>query len=165
VIDREQVPLVLRECHRVLKEGGTIRVVVGDLAGFARSYTSALDGLEGGDPGAEARREEAVRRMFELMTRRRPKGTSEQGPIVRFLERAFRGDAVDQGEGLRWQYDEHSLGRLLREAGFEDVQRVDHQTSRIEQWAEFGLDADRSGEVYKPGSLYMEGVRRTGSSR
>jgi SAM-dependent methyltransferase len=162
VIEREEVPGLLAECLRVLKGGGVIRLVVGDLKLFARHYLDAVAALEAAGDGAERRHDDAVDRLFELMARRRPRGTSGQPLPVRALERLLRGNADDQGESLRWQYDEHSLGRLLREAGFEEVGPRQAAVSRVEGWKEFGLDVREDGSVYKPGSLYMEGVKPAG---
>jgi ubiquinone/menaquinone biosynthesis C-methylase UbiE len=159
VIDRERVPHVLGECHRVLKAGGTIRVVVRDFEQLVNRYTEAVAALGRGDDGAAEDYDAVLSDIFELMVRRNARGTSEQHFLVRVLERALRGSTLDQGEALRWHYDQHSLGRLLREAGFSDVRRVDAVTSNIEGWAEFALDTSQDGTVYKPWSLYMEATK------
>lgn len=161
VIDRKQVPYVLRECHRVLKPGGTIRVVVRDFEQLVNRYTEAVAALGRGDDGAEGDHDAVASDMFELMVRRTARGTSEQRFPMCVLERFVRGNTVDQGEALRWHYDEYSLGRLLREAGFSDVRRTDAATSNIEGWAEFGLDTNEDRTVYKPWSLYMEATKQT----
>src|ERR1700676_4603594 len=41
----------LRDCHRVLKEGGVIRVVVPDLERIARLYLETLEKASRGDSG------------------------------------------------------------------------------------------------------------------
>jgi len=164
-IDRVQVPYIMSECHRVLKNGGTIRIVVPDLEQLVRRYCDATAALRLGERGAAEDYEETVFDIFELMVRRAPEGTSEQPPLVRMLERVVRGDTMDQGEARRWHYDEYSLSRLLQEAGFGEIQRVDAVTSRIEGWARFALDINEDGTVYKPCSLYMEAVKQPTARR
>lgn len=56
-------------------------------------------------------------------------------------------------------YDEYSLGALLSDVGFKNIQETDYSTSRIDGWAQFGLDVNEDGTVYKPGSLYMEAIK------
>lgn len=158
-IDRTRVPHVMSECQRVLKDGGMIRIVVSDFEQLVRRYSDAVAALGRGEREAEQDYDEAVSDMFELMVRRSPEGTSEQRRLVRMLERLLRGDTIDQGEALRWHYDEYSMCRLLQEAGFHDMQRVDAATSRIKGWARFALDTNEDGTVYKTGSIYMEAVK------
>ncbi|MGE9985068.1 glycosyltransferase [Desulfovibrio sp. SGI.169] len=52
---REQAPAFLRECFRVLRPGGILRVVVPDLEGILRGYLAALDSARAGEAGAEDR--------------------------------------------------------------------------------------------------------------
>jgi hypothetical protein len=63
----------------------------------------------------------------------------------------------ESGEVHRWMYDRHSLGRLIREAGFVDVLPRNAQESAIAGWRCYQLDADADGTVHKPDSLFMEG--------
>lgn len=60
------------------------------------------------------------------------------------------------GEVHRCMYDRISLASCLRTAGFVDVIRRDHDTSRILNWRSFGLDSTPDGKPRKPGSLFME---------
>jgi predicted SAM-dependent methyltransferase len=71
--------------------------------------------------------------------------------IARFRER---------GEIHRWMYDRYSLGKLLREAGFQDPKPLGAAESQIPGWAGYNLDTEPDGTVYKPDSLYMEAVKR-----
>jgi SAM-dependent methyltransferase len=61
------------------------------------------------------------------------------------------------GEVHRWMYDQFSLGRLLREAGFNDVVICAPKVSRIHGFSAYELDVT-DGMVRKPDSLFMEGV-------
>jgi len=66
-VDKEQAPPVLRECWRVLKRGGTIRVVVPDLERIVHRYNDAVAAHERGEIEAPRRHEEAVDELFELI--------------------------------------------------------------------------------------------------
>lgn len=70
--------------------------------------------------------------------------------VARFLQ---------SGERHRWMYDRFSLERLLEHAGFRQTRVCSASESRLENWVGFELDADLSGKVRKPDSLFMEGVK------
>lgn len=156
-IDRDQAPAFLRECSRVLRRGGVIRIVVPDLEPLARSYVAALD--RDGDPPADPEYQRALFEMFDQMIPRVPALRASQPLAVRVLESVFVGDTARSGTLHRWMYDRYSLAGVLRNAGFQDVVTLDHQTSRIADWSSFGLDTEPDGSPYKPGSLYVEAVR------
>jgi hypothetical protein len=59
------------------------------------------------------------------------------------------------GELHRWMYDRYSLGRLMADCGFEDVHASVAGSSRIPEFAGFGLEIV-DGKERKPDSLYME---------
>jgi predicted SAM-dependent methyltransferase len=63
------------------------------------------------------------------------------------------------GEIHHWMYDQYSLANLLRQAGFEDARKVGPTESYIPSWADYHLDTDPNGTVYKPDSLYMEAIK------
>ena len=156
-IDREAAPGFLRECLRVLRPGGTLRVVVPDLEALTRSYLAIVDRLPNGATAAEHRF--ATEQIFDQMIVRTPKNRLHQPRVVRALENVLIGDTARSGVLHRWMYDRFSLGALLREVGFVDVTGFDARTSRIAGWSSFHLDTDPDGSIYKPGSLYMEGRR------
>ena len=158
-LDRDIAVDVTRECYRVLKHGGVVRVVVPDLLQIVCLYNDAIDGLKRGDLEANGKYKEAVDELFELMVRKISVGTGKQNPLVRLIERLVRGDINRTGELRRWHYDQYSMGAMLSNAGFRYVHPVGASESRIQGWNRFGLDLNQDGSIYKPGSLYMEGAK------
>jgi predicted SAM-dependent methyltransferase len=59
----------LQECHRVIKPGGVIRVVVPDLEQIARLYLATLAQAAQGDEKAQQRYEWIILEMFDQMVR------------------------------------------------------------------------------------------------
>jgi len=62
------------------------------------------------------------------------------------------------GEIHYWMYDEYSLMRLLKQAGFQNIKRMTAESSLVDQWASFQLDII-DGDVCDPTSLFMEAVK------
>lgn len=61
------------------------------------------------------------------------------------------------GERHKWMYDRFSLDRLLRQAGFSDIQAMHYNHSQILNFNTYLLDINADGSVYKGiSSLYME---------
>lgn len=159
-IDEENAPVFLKECFRVLKPNGIIRIAVPDLQSIINRYNSAVSRLENGDMKAFSDHRKSTYELFDQMVRKETTGTEEQRFTLRFIEHIVRGNAAKVGELHRWMYDEYSLGKLLLDVGFENVQTESPTTSRIEGWAQFNLDTNKDGSIYKPESLYIEGIRK-----
>lgn len=119
---------LLRQCHRVLKNRGIIRIVVPDLEGLAREYTSALDRVDRGDPLASADHKWIVMELLDQMVR-----TKSGGEMLRYLmsgavpnETYVRSrigadaeDMIKRGSGLTEPYPsaiQHGLRGRLRDA-------------------------------------------------
>lgn len=204
-VPRPRVRALLLECHRVLKPGGLLRLVVPDLLEICSRYVqartagdhAAADRLvlelldqcvrrrsggeladfydrvcQGGDP--------ALRRwVFErsgetLDTNRAPAAPPRRGLarargalqrryirlLWRLLPRAFREQNVslaDVGELHAWMYDAHTLGALLQEAGFTQVQVMAFDRSSEPTFPLQPLDTTAAGEPRKGRqSLYIE---------
>jgi SAM-dependent methyltransferase len=156
-LEREDAPGFLRECFRVLKRGGVLRVVVPDLEQLARRYADVVERLP-----ARASRDEhatAVDDILDQLVRVTPKARADRPAAVRALVSVLVGDTRRSGEKHRWMYDRFSLGWLLEETGFTDVAACEAGTSRIEGWNAFGLDVEPDGSPYKPHSAYLEARR------
>lgn len=100
---------VLRECHRVLRSGGVLRVVVPDLRlGASKFVAGERDFFElGGDqPLADG-----FVAWLAMQT------SSKGGRIERAVRRVLRTDEA----GHMWMYDGESMSRRIAEAGFSDV--------------------------------------------
>jgi hypothetical protein len=63
-----------------------------------------------------------------------------------------------KGEIHQWMYDRFSLGRLLTNAGFEDIQITSPLKSIIPDWNRYALDA-KDGEIHAPTALYVEAIK------
>jgi SAM-dependent methyltransferase len=156
-IDRDAAPGFLRECLRVLRPGGLIRVVVPDLELLASEYLQHVEDFDRGD--ARANPSQAAEAIFDQMIVRTPKVRAEQRPIVRLAEALLIGNTGRNGVLHRWMYDRLSLANLLSEVGYANVVRQSATSSGVDGWKAFRLDTNADGSVYKPESLYMEGSR------
>jgi predicted SAM-dependent methyltransferase len=63
------------------------------------------------------------------------------------------------GEVHQWMYDRYSLSVLLNKIGLENVKQCTAKESYIPNWTSWNLDTEPDGSVYKPDSLYMEGIK------
>ncbi len=160
-LDKDAAYLFLRECYRVLKPCGVIRVVVPDLEIRCRNYLNTLEaavGVEANEGDFYSSHEQSIRRLVGQMVRNEPAGTAEQPLLVRKIESFVRGDTAKAGEIHRWMYDSVTLRQLLLKSGFTDVSLESYSSGRIKDWLSFNLDSD-DGDSYKRDSIYIEGVR------
>lgn len=158
-IDPQFAPGLLKECHRVLKPGGVLRVVIPDLELLVSEYQAAVRAVDADRPAAAKVHHQAVANLFDQMVRSEASGAKTQRRWVQWIEKKIRGGAAETGELHRWMYDRHSLGALLAQAGFRNAQKQSAATSLIAGWSGFQLDTNADGSVYKPESLFMEGVK------
>jgi ubiquinone/menaquinone biosynthesis C-methylase UbiE len=159
-LEREAAPAFLKECLRVLKKKGIIRIVVPDLEILTNRYHESLNLLkQSQDETAAARHAQAIDDLFEQMVRGETAGARQQRKLVRVIENLVRGDAAKTGELHRWMYDAYSLTRLLTAVGFKDIRAQNAFSSQIAGWTSFNLDTNADGSVNKPESLYLEGVK------
>jgi predicted SAM-dependent methyltransferase len=130
----EEAPVLLRECHRVLKPGGVIRLIVPDAGAYLRAYC---------DEG------------WDALTRIRP---LKPGRVDFYFGNRYdaKMEAVNvvfrQGTEHKYAYDAETLLNLLRRCGFA---RVEHQAFGRSWMQEICLDQPmRASE-----SLYVEAVK------
>jgi predicted SAM-dependent methyltransferase len=220
-VPKDKAPGFVRECLRVLKPGGVLRVVVPDLENIAIEYLRHLrENLEHPTAVSAANYDWILLELFDQTVRNRPEG--EMGDFLKqprlpnedyIVERIghvgrsiiARGRSQADGsaaaqptpmmaklkkvtprklashlrvklrdklgsEALRigafrlsgeihmWMYDRYSLGRLLEQAGFTNVRRVDAHSSAIPDWQAYELDV-KDGSVIDPTSLFMEATK------
>ena len=158
-IERDAASGFLKECGRVLKPSGMLRIVVPDLHQLCEEYVLSHDRLQQQrEPSSEslAQHQDAVSRLVRQMIVAEPRGTMEQRRPVRVIERFIRGDSMKAGEAHRWMYDNLTLGHLLKDAGFVGVRHESYSSSAINGWSTFALDTNDEGGAYKSRSLYME---------
>ena len=116
-LGRDEARAFLLECHRVLRPGGTLRLVVPDLEGYVSAYR------EDGDAD----------RLIDSL---RMAQSKEQSTLARLLV-GFRGH--------RWMYDSRSLKAFVEMAGFEAAELLAPGETRLEDPA--GLDLrEREGD-------------------
>ncbi len=219
-LHKDQATRFLQECHRVLKSGGVIRVVVPDLEGIVRGYLSQLEKTSAGNVGSDLDYDWMTIELLDQLVREKPGGemlkylTQAEIPNSDFVvsrigteaRNIMRGAQAKQnrsqkrrtirwvarkvikspayvralllrilagkeyellelgrfrrgGEVHLWMYDRHSLIRALKAAGFRTPHSVPASESQIPGWAEYGLDVEPDGSIYKPDSLFVEATK------
>jgi len=116
-LTRQQARFLVRECYRVLKAGGSLRLVVPDLEVLVHAYIADDRTILAADEPTAA---DAFVEGLGLREAR------SENPLIRVAQRVLRSDVG----GHRWMYDGTSLAHLVREAGFVDVARVDFGQGR-----------------------------------
>jgi SAM-dependent methyltransferase len=214
--ERKAALSLLRECHRVLRRDGIIRVVVPDLERIAQLYLEVLKDAASAGVASQSQYDWILLELYDQTVREYPggemlefarKAPADQRGFLRQrlggeLDRMLKAGDSDQipnrqnrtvsrmslaerlrrkvlrlvagreglqnfdvgkfrhsGEVHRWMYDRYSLGRALEQAGFVGPRCVGSTESAIPGWADFHLDTETSGQIYKPDSLYMEATR------
>jgi len=157
-LDRPVADSFLLECKRALKPGGVLRIVEPDLEFLCREYMSHITISEHNDHEAK-QHDHYIASMIEMSVRKEAYGTSQQAPLRRMIENIVLGDARKRGETHQWMYDRVSLKSKLQKLGYSTVYQQDYHTSKIANWMEYKLDLDAHGNEYKPGSLYIEGIK------
>ncbi|MCA9135469.1 MAG: methyltransferase domain-containing protein [Planctomycetales bacterium] len=111
-LTRHEARTLLKDALRVLKPGGTIRIVVPDLEGAARLYLKSLD-------SGDAKAAEEFLERTSLYSDSRASFTNL---------RAWKSFWFDYQRHF-WMYDSDSMKHCLSEIGFENVCDCDGQKS------------------------------------
>ncbi|MCJ7730451.1 MAG: methyltransferase domain-containing protein [Sedimentisphaerales bacterium] len=224
---RSEAEPFLRECCRLLRPNGILRVAVPDLEQIVKAYLVALEKAGAGSEEWEDNYEWILLEMYDQTVRDRPGGEmaaylsrdcipneefvfrrcgmeakniinrawhrrqqadnlSKQkyhpkrllGRICRLLCRwetwrelllkvvcASEYEALQigrfrrKGEVHRWMYDRYSLSVLLGRCGLKSIKQQTATESYVPDWASFNLDTNPDGTIYKPDSLYIEGIK------
>jgi SAM-dependent methyltransferase len=220
---KPEAAFFLKECRRVLRPGGIVRVVVPDLEEIAKQYLALVeqgrvdspqwvadyewillemydqtvrDRAGGGwwdylsqehipnEAFVLARCGAEARAVIEAARQRRSNGArvsggfdkTSAGGAASSLKRRLRERVIKQllgdeyraletgrfrqsGEVHQWMYDRWSLRLLLQANGYERIEQRTAGVSYVPEWAGFHLDTEPDGTVYKPDSLFMEGIK------
>jgi predicted SAM-dependent methyltransferase len=109
----EEVPYFLSECHRVLKPGGVIRLIVPDIEKYLRAYS--VGGWED------------LSKIRPLKTNHTDYyGGSQYNTRMELINVLFR-----QGHEHKFAYDEETLEFVLRRYGFRTVLRQEFGRSMM----------------------------------
>jgi SAM-dependent methyltransferase len=121
----------VRECRRVLRPGGILRIATPDLEQLVREYLEQTSPILGQNPTAA----DAFCQAYGAYSD--PVG----GPIKVLVRKLVGGDSH------QWLYDGESLAYLLREGGFQEIDRFGFQEGRFPGLAQVET---------RPRSLFME---------
>jgi hypothetical protein len=130
--DAEKGAALLRECHRVLRKGGIIRIAVPDLERIAQLYLAALENVSNGNPASRARYEWMKLEMYDQTVRER-----SGGAMPEFLANASPADQ----EFIRERIGAEAF-KLLAPAN--PSPREQHKASAAQRFASIPRSAARS---------------------
>ena len=142
---RSDAEFVLRECFRVLRPGGVVRIVVPDLAPLIRGYMTGefpkwLD--------AHGNMTERADRLILGLLMRVP-----QPARTNAVKKVY--DNMYDFHSHKWMYDAASLTAMLRRAGFSDVTNPGVFESRIAEIRE----VEQESRVVDGAGVVAEGVK------
>ena len=141
----DEADRLLKECLRVLRPGGVVRMVVPDLRPLIEGYqTGSFPRWMDGYPKYPER---ADRLVCGLLMR------SHDGPRGNLLTRTF--DAMFDFHSHKWMYDGPSLSARLIAAGFIEVSNKGYLDSRIPGVGE----VEQAIRVQHGAGVVAEGVR------
>jgi len=135
---------LLRECHRLLRPNGVVRIVVPDLQSLVQRYIDAADAPRGAETPPIL---PADRFIEDLHLRPRSRGRGH------FLFRMY--SALTEFHSHKWLYDAESLIQRLHGAGFTAVAQRGFLDSRIP-----GIDTiEQATRVVDGAGICVEGMK------
>lgn len=155
-IPRTEVSEFLRECWRVLKIGGILRVVTPDLEDIVQSYLQALARALQGQPGAENDYDWMIIELYDQAVRERSGGAMRQYmrqdfiPNEDFVVQRLGCSTLKQFRGMKTTKLSRSPARLVSD----HVARVSRTTRQAIAKA-FLTSEERRG--FKVGQFRMRG--------
>ena len=130
---KEDAMFVLKECYRVLKQGGVLRVLVPDLKMYVKKYLDEIESSDGDDTSA------ADRFMDGIMLQ----GIGEVRPLF------YRSMCKRH----QWMYDFESLAKRLHDCGFSKVKECKLQESSLPDISYI------EQEEYHSKSVYLDAIK------
>jgi len=113
---------LLLECHRVLRPGGLLRLVVPDLGAVVKEYLGERPYADSEQKGAALGRADRMNERLGLRDRHAASGNV-----------AYRTySALKDFHSHKWMYDVESLTTRFQAAGFTQVRELGYLESRIE---------------------------------
>lgn len=164
---KEKAPSFVRECFRVLKPGGVMRVVVPDLENIAREYIKHLnENIKNCSSQSEADYDWILLEMYDQTVRnyrggqmaeflRQPELVNEKYIIDRigYVGRSIRDSCAAAGNGMGMQPDSSLTGLMkkVRRAGARKIIRciIDRISSSLSS------EAKRIGQFRLGGEIHM----------
>jgi predicted SAM-dependent methyltransferase len=131
-LEQEQLDRLLRDMLRVLRPGGTVRLVVPDLGKYVDAYVRRARG--------------------EVLTRNELPGTAESLNQIFYCGHDNVKKSHWLNDGHRFIHDFESLAKNLGKAGFVDVERCEIRRGQCPE-----LLVDRDDRAWE--SLYAEAVK------
>ncbi len=150
--------IILKECHRTLKTGSVLRIVIPDLEKLVNNYTSTLKDARS-NPEKSRKHLLSIANVFEQITRDEPHGIKHQLGLSRAIERLLRKNARQAGEAHRWMFDEISLTYYLKNIGFKNIGVKNFEKSDIHGFSRFELDSRAEPSIRRL-SLYIEAIKK-----
>jgi predicted SAM-dependent methyltransferase len=111
--DRNGARKFLKECRRVLKPNGIIRLAAPDLEGLVRAYLSALDAVKNGEAGASDQYEWIIIELLDQLVRHK-----SGGEMLKYWCQEFvpAEEFVASRVGTEyWRTRSHCKGRIIAE--------------------------------------------------
>jgi ubiquinone/menaquinone biosynthesis C-methylase UbiE len=136
---------LLKECLRVLKPEGVLRLVVPDLQSILEEYFGATPFAGETDAATFSLRADRVNERLGLRHVEAPHG----GIAMRIYK------ALTDFDVHKWMYDAESLIHYVKMTGFTGVSQMNFQQSRISGIREI----EYSGRVQHGAGICVEGVR------